>query len=164
MTPLPPEYEAFWHAAETACPGLDRTRFYEAFAFGDSEAMADELAALVLVGRKRATASLVWTFEHEQRPPPRPGDLSIVTSWARQPLCLIETTAVEVVAFEDVGEDFARTEGEGEATLASWRRDHSTFFAGECRRIGRTPDPRMPVVCERFNVVYQPAARSAARP
>jgi uncharacterized protein YhfF len=153
---IPSEFEAIWSAAEHARCGLDRGRFLEAFAFGDSEDLADTLARLVLSGAKRATASLVWTFEHDRKPQPKPGDLSIVTSWARRPLCIIETSAIDVVPFDEVGADFASAEGEDDGTLASWRKNHTQFFAGECARIGRTPSPRMPVVCERFRVVFQP--------
>jgi hypothetical protein len=34
------------------------------------------------------------------------------------------------------------------------RDAHWRFFSRECRRIGREPDLRMPVVCEQFEVVY----------
>jgi uncharacterized protein YhfF len=122
------------------------------------------LNALVLSGVKRATASLAWRYEHDPVPQSKAGDLSIVTSWSKQPLCIIETTAVEVVPFNEVTEDFARTEGEDDGTLESWRRSHTKFFAGECARIGRTPSESMLVVCERFRVVFQPPGTPAARP
>lgn len=154
-TAIPPECQAFWAAACNARPALDATRFYEAFAFGDSDAMADELAALVLAGTKRATASLAWTYEVEQRPSPKAGDLSIVLSSSGVPLCVIETTQVDTVPFEEVSAEFAATEGEGDGTLAYWRRGHQAFFERECARIGRTPGPRMLVLCERFRVVHR---------
>src|SRR5262245_58378134 len=154
--PVPPQLEQFWAAAEHLHPNLDRNRFLESFAFGSSERMATMLADLVVQGVKGATASLVWSYEYDKKAQPKPGDLSIVTTWAGEPLCIIETTAVEVVAFDDVSEDFAKTEGEDDKTLQSWRRNHSAFFVDECRRIGRSADPRMPVVCERFRVVFQP--------
>jgi uncharacterized protein YhfF len=161
---IPPRYEDFWAIGERSHPELDRGRFLEAFAFGDSERMATVLADLVLRGIKRATASLVWMYEYEKKPQPKPGDLSIVTTWAKEPLCIIETTAVDVVPFEQVSEDFARTEGEDDGSLESWKRNHTEFFAGECARIGRTPSPSMLVVCERFRVVFQrEGERGAAR-
>jgi uncharacterized protein YhfF len=157
MALVPLEYEDFWAAGEQLHAELSRReRFVEAFAFGDSERMAKALNALVLSGVKRATASLAWRYEHDPVPQPKAGDLCIVTSWSKQPLCIIETMAVEVVPFNEVTEDFARTEGEDDGTLESWRRNHTTFFAGECARIGRTPNDSMLVVCERFRVVFQP--------
>ena len=161
MPPIPSEYERFWIAAEKTKPHLDRARFLEAFAFGDSKRMAQELAELVLQGTKRATASLVWSYD-DGRSQPKPGDLSIVTTWSKEPLCIIETTAVDVAPFEEVSEDFANTEGEGDGSLESWRRNHTAFFAGECARLGRTQSPRVPVVCERFKVVYQPRRAPSA--
>jgi len=153
-TRILPEFESLWSSGERAGATLDRCRFLEAFALGDSEALATRLADLVLSGVKRATASLVWTFEHEGKPPPAPGDLSIVATWAKDPLCIIETTAVAIVPFDEVPADFARAEGEDDGTLASWRSNHREFFARECARIGRMPSPHMPVLCERFRVVF----------
>jgi uncharacterized protein YhfF len=165
---VPPEFEDFWAGNERARSGLDRSRFLESFAFGDSEYLAGLLTPLVLSGAKRATASLVWTYEVTGKPQPKPGDLSIVTSWDKEPLCIIQTTEVAVVPFEEVSEDFARAEGEDDGTLASWRKNHMEFYGRECARIGRTPSPRMPVLCEHFRVVFQPerlkAFHSGMRP
>jgi uncharacterized protein YhfF len=78
----------------------------------------------------------------------------VVTDWQGTPGCVIETTYVEVVAFDGVTERFAAREGEGDKTLGYWRDVHWRAFARECQRIGREPDLQMPVVCERFRVVY----------
>lgn len=155
MTTIAEPFRDFWAQAQRVVPALDTERFYEAFAFGDSEALATELADLVLRGIKLATASLVWTYEVESKPRPRPGDLSIVTSWSQRPLCIIETTAVDVVAFDAVTESFAHAEGEGDRSLAYWRRAHTDFFQRECLRIQRDPAPDMPVLCEHFRVVFR---------
>ena len=40
---------------------------YSAWAFGDSPALADELLALVLDGKKTATASAIWSYEDGSR-------------------------------------------------------------------------------------------------
>ena len=61
-------------------------RFLEAFHFDDNEPSANELAALVLAGKKRATAALLWCHEMESKRLPRAGDLSIVTNYACEPV------------------------------------------------------------------------------
>jgi uncharacterized protein YhfF len=93
--------------------------------------------------------------EVESKRLPKAGDLSIVTNFAGDPLCVIETQRVDIVSFKDVSKEFAATEGEGDGSLAYWRRAHEAFFGRECRRIGRQPTQDMPVVCERFEVVYR---------
>jgi len=154
--PVPAPLADFWRGFTAAYGVVDEARFYEAFSFGDSEALADELAALVLSGRKRATAASVWSFEARGAALPKPGDLSIVMNGAQQPLCVIETEALIVVPFRDVDAEFAATEGEGDGSLAFWRESHSQYFSRECVAAGRVFTESMPVACERFRVVYRP--------
>lgn len=131
--------------------------FYEAYHFDDNEADADALANLVLKEEKRATAGLLWSFEAAKKPLPREGVFSVVTNWRSEPLCVIETTEVSVIPFEEVGDCFAAREGEGDKSLEYWRKVHWSYFERECRRIGKSPSLRMPVVCEEFSLVYSPA-------
>lgn len=151
---VPKSIRPFWDAFQSSVAYDASPRFYEAFHFDDNEPTANALAALVLSGQKRATAGLLWTNEVTQKPLPKVGALSVVTDWQGVPLCVIETTHIEIVPFESVTDGFAATEGEGDKTLRHWREAHWRFFSRECRRIGREPTLQMPVVCERFKVVY----------
>jgi uncharacterized protein YhfF len=152
---IPAHVERFWKEF-AASQAVDPTpRFLEAFHFDDNQPSADELAQLVLEGTKRATAGLLWSFEAASATLPTVGTLSVVTNWAKAPLCVIETQRVDIVPFDEVTEEFAATEGEGDGSLQYWRRAHREYFGRECRRIGRTPEAKMPVVCERFAVVFR---------
>ena len=86
---------------------------------------------------------------------PHVGDLSIVTDGENEPVCIIETTEVRVIPFDEVDESFAFDGGEDDRTLESWRQMYWSFLGEECRRIGRPFTPKVPVVCERFRVVYK---------
>ena len=152
---VPENIAPFWQSFAQTQLNDPTPRFLEAFHFDDNQPSADELAELVLAGRKRATAGLVWSFEHAGAPIPQPGNLSVVKTFGGKPVCVIETRRVDIVAFADVSEEFAATEGEGDGSLSYWRRAHEAYFGRECGRIGRVPDPQMPVVCERFEVVYR---------
>ena len=159
---VPPRYQAFWKTFADTRSEDPSARFLEAFHFDDNKPSADELAQLVVVGRKRATAALLWGHEVDGKRIPQPGDLSIVTDFDGNAVCVIETTRVDVVAFSSVSAEFAATEGEGDGSLEFWRRVHEAYFGRECRRIGRDPTPDMPVVCERFEVVYGRASAGDA--
>ena len=152
VVPLP--VEQFWSDFLTRTARSPDTPRYEVFHFGDREALADSLADLVRRGEKAATATLVWENEAEGKPAPQRGDLSVVTGWDGRPLCVIETTDVQVHAFEDVDAEFAAAEGEGDRSLAFWREAHWAYFGRVCERLGRERSARMPVVCERFRVVF----------
>ncbi len=153
--PVPQGVRAFWMEFEAVAGVAARARFHEAFHFDDNEASANALAALVLAGRKRATAGLGWAPAAGGKRPPQPGDLSVVTDWHGDPLCIIETRSVETLPYREVDAEFAATEGEGDGSLRHWREVHWAYFERECARIGRQPAPDMPVVCERFEVVYR---------
>ena len=131
---IPACAKAMWSAYSTEQGGVDEARFYEAFGFGDSPAMADELGQLVLAGTKRATAGALWFYEASDKGAPRPGDLSVVMDSAEKALCIIETVQVDVMPFEQVSAEFAAIEGEGDGSLAYWRQAHLEYFTRECER------------------------------
>jgi uncharacterized protein YhfF len=128
---------------------------YEAWAFGDSKEMADELAKLVLEGKKAATASNYILYELENESLPYAGLHNIILDGEGKAVAIAETTSVEIVPFDEVTEEHAYLEGEGDRSLKYWREVHETFFKKELDAINREFHNNIPVVCERFEVVYK---------
>jgi len=126
-----------------------------AWSFGATPEQSTELADLVADGVKTATASAAEDYTAEGEQLPEPGVLGIVLDGEGHPRALVATTGVEVVAFDEVGDDHALAEGEGDGTLASWRERHEQFFRDNDPH-GRGFRPDMPVVLERFRVLYPP--------
>jgi len=62
---IPEHITAFWREFAATQQADPTPRFLEAFYFDDNEPSANALALLVLSGRKRATASLVWSLKHD---------------------------------------------------------------------------------------------------
>ncbi len=148
--------ERMWSAfcaarPEMACPQAAYTSWH----FCDNQPSADELADLVLAGTKRATAGALWAYELEGEPVPKAGDFSVITDWSGEARCVIRTTAVEVVPLGRVTAEFAATEGEGDGSLAYWMAVHREAFARELEPHGLAVSDDMPVVCERFEVVFR---------
>jgi len=126
----------------------------DAFAFGDTPSLADELGALIRAGRKRATASLAVEFTSAGDALPAVGDVGIVLSGAGAPMAIIELTEVRHLPFRDVDAKFAADEGEGDGTLASWRDAHRAYFGRVAARAGVSFDETTMVICQRFRVVW----------
>jgi molybdopterin-guanine dinucleotide biosynthesis protein A len=141
--------EAFW-AEFVAETGIDGP--HTAWAFGNDAATATELGLLVRDGPKRATAGLRSQFEPDE-PLPVAGDLSVILDGAGLPLCVIRATGVEIRQFGEVDEEFAWTEGEGDRSLAYWRRAHIEFFASQGVEVTEADE----VVLERFELLWAPA-------
>ena len=89
-------------------------------------------------------------YEKDQIPLPRKGDLSIVLDGNGNPVLVIETVSVVIVPFNEVSEQFAFEEGEGDRSIAYCRMAHENYF----RRNHFAFDEKMLVVCERFKVVH----------
>lgn len=114
------------------------------FSFGDSPALADELAALVVAGTKTATCDVKGLAEDV----PVVGQRSIVLDGSGTPVAVIETLEMVERRFDEVDAAFAWDEGEDERTLESWRRNHRVYFERhDCF------DPQMMLLCERFRLV-----------
>lgn len=128
---------------------------YTSWQFGYGVEQGDRLLACVLEGPKRATAGALWTYEHEGEAVPRPGEFSVVTDGSGVARCVIRTASVDIVPFDAVDEAFAYDEGEGDRSLESWRRVHWEYFTRELASFGLKAEPDMPIVCERFEVVYR---------
>jgi uncharacterized protein YhfF len=143
-------WKAFTEEHDQPAPGTP----YEVWYFGDSQELADELAELVVNGKKTATASLYWEYEADGEPLPMVGGYSLITGFEGDPRGVIQTTEVRILPFDQVEADFAADEGEGDLTLDFWRNAHWRFFSRTCTRLGMVPDLKMPVVCERFRLVY----------
>ncbi|VXC78302.1 RNA-binding protein [Enterobacterales bacterium 8AC] len=95
----------------------------ERWAFGDTEQQADELAKLVLDGVKTATCSNL-----DGEGIPQPGDVFVVVDGKNEPVCAIELTRVSMSTYDQVDEAHAMAEGEGDRSLAYWRKEHQRFF------------------------------------
>ena len=134
--------------AENADPDW---RSLERFSFGDGPELADELAELVLAGKKRATC---WAAG--EGPRTRVGRQWVVLDGSGVPIAVIETIELTQRRFDEVDAAFAFEEGEGDRTLASWRRAHRNYFGRQ-----GTFAPDMPLYCERFRLVARLDADAA---
>ena len=132
-------------------PVTDLVSFY----FCDNEKDANECAELVLQGIKRATASSMWWYELNNEELPKPGDQSIVTDWQGKALCVIEIVKVEITAFNQITAEFAETEGEGDKSLAYWKKVHWAYYHRELSGSKYSPSEDMQIVCEYFKVVFK---------
>ncbi|GAA1632772.1 MULTISPECIES: ASCH domain-containing protein [Brevibacterium] len=142
----------FWATARAAEPSLPPA-VPAAWAFGAGPAQADDLLALVLAGVKTATASALDDYDVDGEPVPRAGDASIVLDGRDRPRAVIVTSAVEILPFAEVTAEHAWAEGEGDRSLAHWRAVHEDFWRAQAAHpAGFRPD--MPVVCERFRLVF----------
>ncbi|MFC2401894.1 MAG: ASCH domain-containing protein [Catonella sp.] len=132
---------------------VEAFQFYESFQFGVEDKMIDDLAQLVKDGIKTATASAYPMYELEGASLPQADTYSIVLGSHGEAVCLIRTTDVSIIPFDQVTEKHAYKEGEGDRSLAYWRQVHEDFFKQELAQVDLSFTSQMLVVCEEFQVV-----------
>ncbi len=132
MTP-----EKLWQEFITKKPAY-QGKPYDTFTFGDQP---NELLRLVLCGKKTATSCI------SRGKPSQVGEINIILDSLGNAQAIIETTKVSIVPFNKVSAAFARKEGEGNRTLATWRKIHQAFWKGI--------DPNTLLECEEFKLLYR---------
>ena len=111
---------AYWHSYLNTLPPDSpvRNEEYVVEAWDDSPRLADELGTLISNEIKTATCSALWEYEAEGEPLPEVGLRTIVLDGDGDPLCIVETTEIEVRPYNEVDARFAFEEGEGDRSLA----------------------------------------------
>ncbi|SFH52469.1 ASCH domain-containing protein [Pisciglobus halotolerans] len=115
--------------------------------------MANELAELVIAGTNSATASNYSLYEKDDLIP-YVGLYNIVLDGDGRAAAIVETTSVEVVPFDEVTEEHAYLEGEGDRTLRYWREAPEDFFKKGFKEVHQAFNNKVPVLCEKFKVLY----------
>lgn len=118
-----------------------------AWQIGDSPELANALADLVIKGLKTASCGSLTAYQQEAFAP-RIGSHNIILNGEGVPVCVIRLVSMRLVRFCDVTAEFARNEGEGDLSLAYWRKEHQRFFMRE----GYFAED-MELVAEEFEVV-----------
>ena len=149
--------QAFWEKFIESLPTNSpyHTKTYSEGGYGDSPELMNELIQLVLIGKKTATCGSLWEWEAEGKPLPKTGDIWVELDGSGNPVCITETVEVTIRKYNEVDPDFAREEGEGNLSLDYWREAHKNYFSRVLRKMGKEFSEDMPLVCERFRVVFK---------
>ena len=145
---------AYWQSFLSDNPDKTADTPYQVWNFGNTREMAADLAALVVAGKKTATASLAAVNEIKPDEAPIPDGFSVVTDFDKNPVCVIQTTEIRHIPFEEVDAQFAADEGEGDQTLEYWREVHDRYFTREAAELGLDFNQKSIICCERFRLMY----------
>jgi uncharacterized protein YhfF len=126
----------------------------EASIAGNHE-IADELLSLYLSGKKTAGSGLVKDYELSGDPLPKVGNFWIILDSKDQPKCIVKTVRVEFNRFDQVPEEVAKAEGEGDLSLEYWYEGHRNFFQPFLNEWGIDNLDEEMVVTEFYEVVYK---------
>lgn len=152
--------ELFWRQCK-AQYGIEADD-YHAGPFSDPRMAPyqDLLLDLVAQGKKRATARLAMEFEKYGVARRAPGAYWVVLSAPDEPRYLLRVTDVAVKPFNEVEQSFAEREGEGDNSLAYWRKVHKEYFVQQCLEWDVAWQDNIPICCEGFELVAENRAKA----
>ncbi len=122
--------------------------------FCDNEKDANICSELVEKEIKQATSHSLLGLQSRKEELPKIGDLAIVTDWNGKAKSIIRTTGVRLIPYFAVREEHARMEGEGDKSLAYWKKVHWDYYSRELSEFGKEPRESMIVVFEQFEKLY----------
>lgn len=143
-----------WNSYLDENPKIDSDTPYTSWYFCDNEKSANELLKLVLNGEKKGTTSLNKSYEPNEEKP-KVNDYSIITNFYGEAKCIIKTMKIKKLPFDEVTEEMAYLEGEGNKTLDYWRKVHRNFFSDYCNSVGKIFSEKNLVIYEHFEVIYK---------
>jgi len=161
-----PEIEDFWKKACTVL-GIGEDSHHYALPFiehdentqQDMLEIIDGIGALAVKSLKRGTCHLAMQFVQENVPMRCVGDHWIVVRTDGTPVCLVKIIGINIVPFNQVGPEFAASEGPEGGLIPSyenWSNAHRGYFKEQCEIWGVQWSEDYPVVCESFITVYSP--------
>ena len=161
-----PQIDAFWKAATSAMEISEDTPFCampfcEHFDTTDSDELKiiDDIGAMAGIHLKRGTCHQAMQFVKDKIPMRSVGDYWVVVRTDGTPFCVIKIIGVNIVPFNQVGPEFAASEGPEGGVLPShenWSFAHREYFIEQCERWGVDWHEDHPVACESFITVYSP--------
>lgn len=159
MDNLKPTERAFWAEYVRRIPSVFKPRnpcVHSAFA--GNRKTTDELIRLYLAGQKSAGSGLVKDYLTAGDPLPRVGDYWIALDSRAQPRLLLKTVRVEINVFKKIPKRIAVAEGEGDMSVAHWKRVHRKFFSPSLKRWGIDDLDEAEVITEHFALVHRRGA------
>lgn len=147
------EVKNFWKQFCLANPEINPEMPYDFWCFGNTSEMAKRLGELVLKGDKRATTTLLEGAKKEGYEPSI-GDYTVITDFEENPMCIIQTIEINVLPFDEVDEEYAFVEGEGDKSLDYWREGHRRFFTIDAAENGLEFNEKSLVICQKFKLLF----------
>lgn len=156
MIKLRPPERAFWNAYLATLPTnrLPKNPFISA-AYAGGRKNTDALIRLYRAGKKTAGSGLVKDYVTAGDPLPKTGDFWIILDSRDRPQFLVKTVRTELNLFGRIPKSVARAEGEGDLSVAYWKKVHARFYFPFLGAWGIDDLDKAEVITEHFEIVHR---------
>ena len=153
---LSTQEKQFWQKFTATLPAQEQPENPNITAsIAGNDEIADQLLGLYLAGKKTAGSGLVRDYQSCGDELPKVGQYWIILNENKEPKCIVKTIRVVQHRFDQVPEEVAIAEGEGDLSLEYWRKGHTEFFTPFLKDWGAPDLNKEMVITEFFKVVYK---------
>ena len=121
----------------------------------DNQTDADTAADLVCREIKRARTLSLKGMQLRHEKLPKIGDFYVLTDWQGMAKCILRTRSVKLLPYFAIREDHARLEGEGDKSLAHWKKLHWEHLQRELGPLGARVSESTIMVFEAFEMYFK---------
>lgn len=143
----------FWNDFTTKFPEYKHHSIPVSDHFCNDKINTDICAELVLKGVKKASCGLKIMYDLKKEFFPEINQLTIITNWDQQPICVVKTIDLSFRKFKDIDAEWAESEGEGDQSLEQWKETHRDYFQKQLDELGLMFTENVELICERFEVI-----------
>ena len=122
--------------------------------FADNKEDSIYFLSQILSGQKQANFTTLKSFEIDMESLPKKGFYSILVDYLENPVGVIETVDVLIVPFNQITQEMAMWDGSS-SSLEEWRAFKKEEFIYDGQVMGYEFDESMPVVIDKFNLVWK---------
>lgn len=95
---------------------------------GTPGAFRDELNALIISGKKTATMAQAEDYVRDGEEPDKFGERMPLLDNLGKPIAMLTITRVDIMRFDDIGDDLAIAEGEGHVDAEHLKRGYKKYW------------------------------------
>lgn len=145
-----------WNDFTESKPEFKNKALPDSWYFHDNKKDANRLAELVLIGKKKATTSGLFSWYVEANADlPKVGTKHIITDFDGKARAIIEITKVDTIPFNQISKEHAVLDmGTTIEPLKKWRKAHWDFFENIMKESGAQPTEEMLLVLEKFEIIW----------
>jgi len=156
MNSLKPAEQAYWESfLQRLSPDERPVDAFVSAGYAGTPEITDSLLAFYLEGKKVAGSSVLEDFLAAGDPPPAVGNYWILLNGEAVPSLILRTDKIVMHQFCAVPAEIAVAEGEGDLSLAYWRKVHGELWAPHLSAWSLNDLDSATVVTEFFSIVYR---------
>lgn len=159
--PSQEQLDGFWAQARAACPDAGLAASYQVRWIGLDDETTQQIFELIAAGDKTGTFTLPWVVERTGQPDPAEGDCIILIAFDGTPTQLVRLTHIQRVPFGAITAEHTAVDGTPVRALEVWKPLHTQYWNAMLAPWSMTVSEDMPVLIEKFELLFPPPARAA---